>query len=260
VDVKRFLGSVLLLIHYWLPIGLGWSLVIVVQHATGMPIQFAGFYLYLLGICAIYSIDRVIDNSDPSRQVWVTRTLVLAFSISIIASLFLVVQLSLQAISALVILLLVTVLYLWVKRVPFLKGFWAALVWGWTTVALPFADQQWFALHFWTMQVSLPIVILMTCAIIMCDFKDIEADKLNGVKSVPVILGTKRAVQVISLLLFISGIISLDEKRIGLLIGSVLLLILVQFPEFLAKKTIGPLTVDAVLVIPGLLIAFRVIS
>jgi len=258
--VKRFLNSFLLLIHYWLPIALGWSLVIVINHATGMPILPAGFHLYLFGICAIYSIDRVIDNSDPSRQVWVTWALTGGFLISITASFFLVFQLSLQAISALGLLSFVTVLYVWVKQVPFLKGFWAAIVWGWTTVALPFADTQWFALHFWTLQVSLPVVILMACAIIMCDFKDIKNDQFNGIKSFPVLLGTKRTVWAISLLLVITAIISLEENRIGLLVGSILLFILAQFPDFLSKRVVGPLAVDAALVIPGALIAFHIIS
>ena len=225
-----------------------------------MPILSAEFHLYLFGICAIYSIDRVIDNPGPSRQIWVTWVLAGGFFISIAASLFLVFRLSLQAIFALGLLSFVTVLYIWVKQVPFLKGFWAAIVWGWTTVALLFTDTQWFALHFWRMQVSLPIVILMTCAIIMCDFKDIESDQLNGVKSLPVLMGIKRTVWVISLLLFVAAIVSLEENRIGLLVGSILLFVLAQFPGFLSKRVIGPLVVDAALVIPGTLIALHIIS
>jgi len=257
--VKRFIDSLLLLTHYWFPIGIGWSLVLVINHATDMPISRVGFQLYLLGICAIYSIDRLVDNSDPSRSFWVTAVLAAGFLVSVSISGILVFQIPIQSISTLLLLSVLTLLYVWVKRFPFAKGFWAAMVWGWITVAAPFLDKQWFAWQFWTLQVSLPIVILMACNIIMCDFKDIKSDRLNGIKSLPVLLGTRKTTWAISLLIIIAAVISFDENRPGLFIGSILLLLLAQFPNLLSRRVLGPLMVDAALVIPGVLIVLHII-
>jgi len=102
--------------------------------------------------------------------------------------------------------------------------------------------------------------LLVACGVVLCDFKDIKADHQQGVKSLPTMLGSRRTTLVISAVLVVTALISYGENRMGLVISSLLLILLTQFPRLLSLKAIGPLIVDAVLAIPGFLIAFHLIS
>jgi len=252
--------SLLLLIHYWFPIGLGWSVVLVIHQATGMPIINSGLRLYLFGICAAYSLDRLIDNNDSSRPLWLTIALVLGFALSAFAGFILSLKLSIQTFSALVLFSIIALLYTQAKKLPFVKGILVAVVWGWAGVALPFANTHWFAWQFWTMQISMPVVMLMACNVILCDFKDINSDHINGVQSLPAMFGSRRTIAIISISLIIAAIVSFQEHRIGLVVSSVLLFLLALFPQLLSLDALGPLIVDASLTLPGVLIALHLIS
>ena len=265
VVVRRILKrdtpkSLLLLVHYWFPVALGWSVVLVIRQATGLPISTSGLYLYLLGICAAYSLDRIVDNDDPSRPMWMNAALFTGFLFSATVGFFLALHLSAQTFSALVLFSAITLSYAWIKRLPFAKGVLVGVVWVWAGVALSFLNHHWFAWQFWTMGVSLPMVILIACGVVLCDFKDIKADHMQGVKSLPAMLGSRKTVLVISVLLVVATLISYQEDRMGLVISGVLLFLITQFPRLLSLKAIGPLIVDAVLAVPGFLIALHVIS
>jgi len=251
--------SLLLLIHYWFPVALGWSVVLVIHQATGMPIISSGLHLYLLGICAAYSLDRLVDNADVSRPVWMAAALASGFLLSATGGIFLALKLSVQTFSALILFSVITLLYTQIKKLPFVKGIVVAIVWGWAGVALPFANQHWFAWQFWTMQISLPVVILVACSVVLCDFKDVRTDGELGVRSLPVMLGFSKTMLIVSISLVIVGVISFAENRMGLLISSALLLLLTQFPRILSLDALGPLLVDALLTIPGVLIVLHFI-
>lgn len=250
----------LLLIHYWFPVGLGWSVVLVIHQATGLPILSSGFHLYLLGIFAAYSFDRIVDSADSAEPLWVKTALVHGFLFSTVIGFFLAVQLPIQTFVALLLFSMITLLYFWAKRLPFVKGFLVAIVWGWAGIALPFANTHWFAWQFWTMRISLPVVLLIACNVILCDFKDIGSDHRHGVKSLPAVLGSRRAIWVISILLTVAAFISYEENLMVLVIGSALMLAVTQFPRLLAVKALGPLIVDASLTVPGLLIVLHLVS
>jgi 4-hydroxybenzoate polyprenyltransferase len=258
--MKDNLRSLLLLIHYWFPVALGWSIASVIHSATGLPILVPGLHLYLLGICAAYSLDRIVDNSDPARPLWVEAALVLAFVLSAVVGFFLAIRLPMQTFATLLLFSTITLFYYRAKRLPFVKGILVAVVWGWAGVALPFANGHWFAWQFWTMHISLPVVMLIACNVVLCDFKDIRTDHQNGVQSLPAMLGLRRTTLIISALLIVAAVISYQEQRLGLVISSGVLLLLTQFPRLLALDAVGPLIADASLVIPGLLIALHVIT
>jgi len=258
--IRDFSRSLLLLVHYWFPVALGWSLTLIIHQATGLPILPSGLHLYLLGICAAYSLDRIMDNADPSRPSWVSAALLVGFLLSAITGIILSLQLSIQTFSALLLFSAITFLYGWTKRLPLVKDVLVAIVWGWAGVALPFSNHHWFAWQFWRMQISLPVVLLITCNVILCDFKDVETDNLHRVHSLPARLGLRRAMVIVSILLVMTALISYGENRIGLVISSALLFLLAQFPRLLMLKAIGPLFADASLLLPGLLITFHLIS
>jgi len=263
--VRRILSrdtfrSLLLLVHYWFPIALGWSVALVIHRSTGLPISSSGLHLYLLGICAAYSLDRIVDNTDPSRPTWVEAALYTGFLFSVIVGFFLALHLSAKTYSALLLFSLITLLYAWIKRLPLAKGVLVGIVWVWAGVALSFSNHHWFAWQFWEMGVSLPMVMLIACGVVLCDFKDIKADHMLGVKSLPAMLGPRKTVLIVSVFLIAATFVSYQEGRMGLVISGVLLFLLAQFPRLLSLKAIGPLIVDASLALPGVLIAFHLVS
>lgn len=259
LKMKATFKYFLLLIHYWFPVALGCSIALVVHRATGLPIFNSGFYLYLLAIFAAYNLDRVIDDDDAARPLWLQISLISGFLFSTLMGLVIAFQLSIQTFSVLLVFSVITLFYPWAKKIPLVKGILVAIVWVWAGVALPFVNKQWFAWQFWTMHISLPLVILMACGVVLCDFKDIKSDSVNGVQSLPVIWGVKKTTLIISSLLLISAIISYNENRMGLVISSTILLMLAQFPQLLSLDAIGPLVVDISLFLPGFLIALHLI-
>ena len=238
---------------------MGWSIALVIHKATQFPIFDSGFHLYLLAIFAAYNLDRIIDNDDPARPLWFQIALIAGFLCSTFIGLAIALRLSVQTFSALLIFSVITVFYKWAKKFPLLKGVLVAVVWVWAGVALPFINTQWFAWQFWRMPVSLPIVMLMACGVVLCDFKDIKSDRVRGVQSLPVIWGLRKTTWIISALLLISAIISYHENRMGLVMCSAVLLTLAQFPQLLSLDAIGPLIVDVSLSLPGLFIALQLI-
>ena len=257
--MKGNLKSLLLLIHYWFPVALGWSIATVIHHATDLPILPSGIHLYLLCILAAYSFDRLYDNNDSSRPAWIKITLLSGFLAASVLGFFFALQVSIQTLSAMVIFSIITVFYSWMKKFPFVKFLLVSIVWAWAGVALPFANQHWFAWQFWTMQTSMPLVILIACGCILCDFKDITSDLTDGVRSLPVTFGPRNTILITSALLGITAFISYFDGRPGLLVSSLILIGLAQFPKVLSLDAIGPLVVDMVLTIPGFMIALHVI-
>jgi len=238
---------------------MGWSIAVVIHQATGLPILTSGINLYLLCIFAAYSFDRLLDNDDPSRPRWLNLALFAGLLAATIPGAILALHLSLQTLSALAIFSIITIFYSRLKKFPLAKFLLVAIVWVWAGVALPFDNPHWFAWQFWTMRVSAPLVILIACSCILCDFKDIASDTLNGVRSLPVILGSQTTMAITSALLVLTAYISYIDGRPGLLISSLIMIALAQFPKLLSLDAIGPLVVDMTLAIPGFLIVLHLI-
>jgi 4-hydroxybenzoate polyprenyltransferase len=134
-----------------------------------------------------------------------------------------------------------------------------AIIWAWAGAALPFQNQNWFAWQFWTMRTSLPLVILIAAGVILCDFKDLKLDSMDGVRSLPVMFGPRNTILATSALLLVAAAISYEQGRMGLMISSAVLIGLAQFPFLLSLDAIGPLLVDAALTLPGFLIFLHLV-
>lgn len=257
--MKLDFRSVLLLVHYWFPVALGWSVALVIQHATGVPIAPAGIGLYLLCICAAYSLDRLLDNTGKNHPTWLTAALWAALGLSTFVGLFLAPQLSIQSLSAVAVFAVVTLLYRKAKRFPFLKTALVAVVWIWAGVAFTFANPGWFAWRFWTLGASVPLVMLVAAGCILCDFKDLKFDDDGGVRSLPVMFGLRKTILVTSALLLLAALIAYREGRMGLVVSGAALIVLAQFPALLSLESVGPLLVDLALTLPGVLISLRLV-
>jgi hypothetical protein len=257
--MKDNFKTFLLLVHYWFPIALGWSVALVIQRATGLSISSSGIQLYLLGICAAYSLDRLLDEPGLRHPAWLTIALWAGFVISATLGFFLALQLSIQTLSALLVFSIITLFYRKAKKFPFLKTILVAVVWTWAGVALPFANPHWFAWQFWTMQSSVPLVMLIAAGCILCDFKDLKFDDNSGVRSLPLMFGLRKTVLITSAILLTAAAISFQEGRMGIVISSICLILLAQFPSVLSLEAIGPLLVDIALTIPGVLISLHMV-
>src|SRR5262245_53012480 len=123
--------STLLLLHYWFPIVLGISIALVMHRATGQPLSTAGFVLFVAGICAAYSLDRLLDAPEKQASRWLRRALWLGFVFSALTGLIAATWLSLKTLSTMIIFAVASLLYRQVKRYPVVKTVLVAIVWTW---------------------------------------------------------------------------------------------------------------------------------
>lgn len=250
----------MLLIHYWLPLALGWSLATVMQRSTGEAFSPVGMLLLLAGIGAAYSFDRLIDRPTEvsprsSRPRWVQRSLVAAAAIFAGATLFAASKMPPHVIGVAALLAITSLLYPHLKRLPFLKTVAVALAWTWASAALPLAGPERLAWMWWSLDVSLPLVLLLCAGCILCDLKDARQDREKKVPSLPVLVGPRITCLIAVGLSLIAAALAFFNDRSGLVITGIALALSAQFPSLLAQESVGPIVVDSILVIPGILIA-----
>lgn len=257
-EPKKSLFALLKLLHFWFPVALGWSIAQVVHRATGIPLYSNGLILFLAGIWAAYSLDRLTD--EPTRQ---SRFLKIALVSGLVAAValcaFSAAHLSLKTLSAVAVFSFLALLYRRLKKFPLLKTFIVALVWVWAGAALSVKTDEWFGGDWWTMSAAIPLFLLIAAGCILCDLKDVEADKKQNVRSLPVLFGVRRTVLIVMVLAGIAAVIAASQNRPGLLISSLTLIVFAQYPSILAVEDVGPLLVDFILTLPGILIAAKVV-
>jgi len=248
-----------LLAHYLFPIVLGFSISLVMHRATGEPLSTAGLALFLAGIGAAYSLDRLIDQPADGYPRWLRLALAAAFLTSTLAGLIAVAYLPIQSLAATLVFAFASLLYRHLKLYPTAKTILVAVVWTWAGAALPINSHRWAAWDWWSLSVSWPLVLLMAAGCILCDLKDDEADRQLGVRSLPVVLGADNAIYIAGSLALLGAALAWTEGRMGLFYSGALLLAATQFRPVLSRPAIGPLLVDAILSLPGFLILTRMI-
>ena len=229
------------------------------HRATGLPLSTAGVALFLAGIGAAYSLDRLIDRPADGYPRWLRLTLAAAFVVSTLAGLLAVVCLPTRTVAAVLIFAIASLLYRRLKLYPTAKTILVAVVWTWAGAALPIDSHHWAAWDWWSLSVSWPLVLLLSAGCILCDLKDAEADRRLGVRSLPVVLGTSGAIAIAGTLALLGAALAWTEGRMGLFYSGALLVAATQFRPVLSRPAIGPLLVDAILSLPGFLILARMI-
>jgi hypothetical protein len=244
----------LLMIHVWLPMALGWSLAMVFQNANGKAVSHAGLALLLAGIGAAYSFDRVIDVPKGHLPAWLQPLLLCALVLSTGTICVLGTLGKIDSNSVLVVAILtgMSLSYLGLKRLPFAKSTLLAICWTWACATLPFSagGKNWLFLD-----ATPPLLLLISAGCVLCDLKDIREDQDAGVPTLPAILGIHFACLIATGLAFLAAILAFHHHLAGVGIGSLLLAAAAQFPRILVMRLTGPILVDSILIIPGLLIA-----
>ncbi|MBX7219306.1 MAG: UbiA family prenyltransferase [Blastocatellia bacterium] len=258
--MKQTLRAICLLVHYWFPIGLGWSVAMVIQRATGWPFSPVGFYLFLVGIWAAYSLDRLLDPPAIPYPMWLRWTLWTGCMMAVGTGLVAVWWLPRAIFPIVCVLSLVSLSYRRLKRFPLLKTLVVALVWVWAGATLPVRGSESIQWNWWwTIHAVWPLLFLTIAGCLLCDLKDEVRDQQTGVQSLPVVLGQVKTAQIATGLALVAGLLAFSQGRLGVFWSSLLLAGIAQFPKFLKLEAIGPLLVDAILALPGILIVTHLV-
>lgn len=249
--------SMLRLLHYWWPLALGWSLAVVVERATGRTPDPRGLIVLLSGIVAAYSIDRVFDPSRARNQPWVDALLGLTGPVSAIICAWNAAHLPVHTAALMPLLGVAALAYSTLKRWTVTKTALLPLVWTWASIALPFGDGSWFGWRALLEPVAAPLFCLIAAGCLLCDLKDEEDDRMAGVRSLPALKGSAATIRVAVALAFAAAGLALLEHRPGIVVGAGVLGLATTVPGVLAADATGPLLVDVILTLPGILVAAR---
>jgi hypothetical protein len=247
------------LLHYWWPVVMGGSAAVVVSRATARPVDAAGLTVLLCGILAAYSLDRILDTPGLDRTVWLKAALQTGAAIGIVVGAVLLALLPFGTWTLVLVLGVLVLAYPRLKSVPLLKTVLLPVVWTWSVIALPFQEGSWFGWHAWTAPVALPLLCLIASGCLLCDLKDAKADREASSPTLPVLMGVNGTIAAAVILSTIGAAIALSEHRIGLLVGGIGLGLAAIRPNLLARDVVGPLLVDVILTVPGLLIVLHIV-
>jgi 4-hydroxybenzoate polyprenyltransferase len=104
-----------------------------------------------------------------------------------------------------------------------------------------------------------PLLLLIAAGCLPCDLKDEALDRLAGVRSLPAMLGGPVAVGVAVAMIVTAAAIALLEHRTGIAVSAAALGVATASPALLATEAAGPLLIDVILTLPGILISTRVV-
>lgn len=252
--------SLLRLIHYWWPLAVGWSFVVVTERAMQQTPNPYGVATLLSGILAAYSLDRVFDPSDRSQTRGVFR--VLLVSVGLVASLACAAaawHLPLNTLAIVPLLGAVSLSYPRLKRVPMVKSIVLPAVWIWAVLALPFNGGSLFGWRVLLHPVVAPLLLLNAAGCLLCDMKDEVSDRAAGVQSLPAMFGRTTSLRLAITLSVAAAALAMIEQRPGILVSAVALSATTFKPALISEDAIGPLLVDAILTLPGVLISARLV-
>jgi len=264
-DSSDGLRHALLLVHYFLPVFACCSLALVIRRATGWTLLPSGLALLLAGTGAAYSFDRIIDPAPACvpRPIWLQRTLYSIFAVCVGAMVILLAtgEIRTGVIGVCGVLAAVSLLYPHLKRIPLIKTLAVALAWTWACATLPFVVNVARA-SAWTWlrtDATLPLLLLLSAACTLCDLKDADRDRCDQIPSLPVLIGTRWTCVVATVLALASAGSAAMHHHSGLVIASFLLALAAQVPTLLARTPIGPIVIDSILIVPGVLILTRLV-
>jgi 4-hydroxybenzoate polyprenyltransferase len=231
----------------------------VVQRATSQRAEPYGVVALLAGILAAYSLDRVVDRTTPAgRQSleWILMAVAVGATFVCAAAAS---QLPVHTAALIPLLGLTSLLYSGLKRHAVVKAVVLPAIWIWAALALPFNDGSWFGWHALLRPVTAPLLLLNTAACLLCDLKDETRDRRTGVRSLPAIYGGAITIRVAIALAVVAAGLALVEHRAGLVFSAAALGAAATTPSLLAVDVVGPLMVDVILTIPGILISAHVV-
>lgn len=226
----------------------------VVGRATGLPLSLAGRGVLLLSIWAAYSFDRLMDGPAGGLSRGLSAILWAGFALAVAGVVLLLPGLPVGTLALLPLFSLAALGYRQVKAYPMVKAILVPGVWTWAGVALPLADGSWFGWRALMHPVAAPLFLLLAAGTLLCDVKDLDLDRSQGVRSLPVQVGLRGALALAGGLAVAGVLAAFRLARFGLVVDGLLLALLAGCRPLLERETWGPLLVDLVLTVPGVLI------
>lgn len=251
--------SALRLLHYWWPLAVGWSFMVVAGRATGTRADPAGVLALLSGILAAYSVDRIADRTAASERRQVVPVLVVIGFAASLACALSTARLPLQTAALVPVLGGTTLLYPRLKRQALVKTLVLPAIWIWAALALPFNDGSWFGWHALLQPVAAPLLLLTAAGCVLCDLKDEARDRHDGVRSLAAVYGGPAAIRIAAVLALAAAGLAVVEHRSGLVCSAAALSAITLTPSLVTLDVIGPLMVDLILTLPGILISAHVV-
>lgn len=249
--------TTLRLLHCFWPAVLGWSLVQVLERAFDCTPNQDGLAVLVAGIVAAYSLDRTRERTPIRADArWRRSLLTVGGAAALVCGSF-----ALRSPSGVLVtattLAGVVLSYPRLKRHLPTKLLLLPSVWLLAVVLLPFASSRgipWRHL----LHPVVPVLFLQVAAgCFLCDLKDERADAEADVPSLPVLVGRRWTTLVVATLTFAATVWALLLGEHELAIGGALLLAAATRPDFVARDVQGPLLVDVLLSVPGMLVALR---
>ena len=149
-----------------------------------------------------------------------------------------------------------SLVYSRLKQFPLLKTVVVAIAWIWACFVLPLNGSR---CNWLFLDVTPPLILLITAGCILCDLKDTEEDRALNILSLPVLFGIRTTCLIAAGLAFVAAILAISHHRFGVAFGATFLLLAAKFPSFLVRKSIGPIVIDSILILPGVLIATGIV-
>lgn len=241
------------LVHYWWPVVMAWSIAQVAERASPRAESTAGLCALIFGGLAAYSLDR-LGEEQPR---WLRVVLVGGSLAAIAGGLAVAPLLPWSKLLLLGAFGALALAYPRLKRLPYAKTVLVPAVWTWAVLALPTVDGSPLAWRAVAVPLAAPIFLLLAAGCLLCDVKDSDADRRDGVHSLPARLGVAATLWTAALLALVGAALAVEQHRGGLVAGAVCLLAISPWRSLLATESFGPLAVDVALTVPGLLVALR---
>lgn len=252
---RRLAPTTLRLLHYWWPMVLGWSLAQVVGRALGRGPDPFGLVALLAGVLAGYSLDRVLDAPRSGHGERLRRVLLGTGGVAAIVCGAAALRLPFGSAIAVPILGALALLHPRLKRRWPTKLVLLPVVWALAVVALPFPDGGAFAWRSLGQPVVAVLFLLVAAGCFLCDLKDELSDAAASVPSLVVVVGAAWAARLAGGLALVGAVLAfaIDEPELAL--GGGLLAMASRHARLLAVDVLGPLLVDVLLSVPGILVA-----
>lgn len=251
--------SALRLLHYWWPLGVGWSYMMVAQRAMSLTPDPFGLVALLSGILAAYSLDRVVDPGTASRRPAIDRLLTLTGCAAALVCLLATLRLPVETAAIIPVLGATALVYSRLKRHAVVKIVLLPGVWIWAALALPFNDGSWLGWHVLLQPITAPLLLLNAAGCLLCDLKDEASDRREGVRSLAAVYGGSATIWTAAALSLAASGLAVVEHRAGLVFSAAALGAAMTAPSILASDIVGPLMVDVILTLPGILISTHVV-
>lgn len=202
----------------------GVALTFASQVQLGLDLQIYNYvYVIFFGILLEYNLHKlyaVIKNNEEiknEKYSWAKNNKYIYFSLLIIASIFLIyffINLKLNIIVYLIPFAILNLLYslpifkrIKIRKIPLIKIFLIAFVWTFVTVNIPFIYSE-VRLSNAIYLLFLERFIFIIAITIPFDIRDIQQDKINGVKTIPYFLGENKSYLLSNILIIIFSIIT----------------------------------------------------